>query len=375
MKISILKLIPKDWTIREVSNYLEVSYKTKRGNKNLQPKPVKFSKHIEIDKNLVEGLALYSGDGSFQENKMHASFVSKDKDIMQFEWLFFKNRFGLSHKDVSCKLSYRKYNPKIITDWSELLDIPEHRFRVKYSIRHRQEAMQLQINRSVFRRVFESIKNEVLNSNFLENKELRRGFLRGLFAAEGHIGLAKDSPKPYINYMSYHLSIYEDKLAKCITSALSLEGIRNKMIKRESDHSIEIRIIGWDNYWKLWRARTFDICERKKAKFLTVAKNLEVNCALEKNFRVKLFAQTNLTQKELAKHLDSWQGNVCKMISGEIGISIDRLLKLSELSNIKLGKIKENILETMVGRLTQIQNDDFTDFIFNLKTNPTNPYF
>src|SRR3990172_2352890 len=375
MKIWMRSLVPKDWIIKDRhNNCIEVNY-TIKGSHRFEPKPVQFPKIIEVDAQFVEGLALYLGDGSFKKKRKHASFVSKDKDIMLHEWLFFKNKFGIGPKEVSCYISFRANNPNIKKDWASFLGLPENKFSIRHSTRHKHEAMQLQINRSAFIRIFELVRNKILESNFLESKELRLAFLRGLFAAEGSIGIATtDSPKPYINFISYHISFYEDKLASLIKKALELENIKFSVTRREKDHSIVIRMTGWDNYWKLWRAKIFDLCERKKTKFLKVAKDLEINCTFPEKFREKLFAKTRFSQKELAKYLTSWQSNVSKMLKGELSISLDRLLILSKLNGINLEHIKENIQQTTVGSLTRINDKGFIELVFDLKTNPTNLY-
>lgn len=376
MQISILSLIPKSWIIDDLGDKIRVYYIVKRGHKYANPRPVTFSKIMEIDENFIEGMALYLGDGSFQKNKAHACFANKDKDVCRFMWDFFRERFGLSANDISCFVCYHYENPNISQDWSAALHIPKTKFKIKYSNRHKCEALTLQINRTIFRQVFEALTMKILELNFLKNNKLRRAFLRGLFAAEGCVGVATtDSPKPYINSISYHLSFYENKLANLIIKALELENINCCVVRKEKDHSTVIKATGWDNYWKLWRTGIFDLCERKRAKFLTVAKDLEVNCFLSKNFRTKLFSNTILLQKELAKQLNSWQGNVSKMIKGELGITLDRLLILSRLSGICPEEIKRHVEKAMVGRLTPINDRSFVELAFNLKTNQAIPCF
>ena len=364
MKISILKLVPKNWIIKYLGDKISVTYETKYRYK---PHPVIFPKVIDIDENFIEAMALYLGDGSFQKNKHHATFTNKDKDVCKFMWNFFCKRFGLTTEDVSCEIRYRSKKP-IISEWSKELDIPKEAFKLRYYVRNRDETFHLQINRTIFRQIFESITKKVTDTNFIENKALRQAFLRGLFAAEGSMGVMKDSPKPYLNYVSYHLSIYEEKLAYLIANALDLENIRHTIFRREKDHSIVVRITGWDNYWKLWRAKTFELCGRKKTKFLNVARELEINCLLSESFRAKLFSKIRISQKELAKQLNSWQGNVSKMINGELGITLNRLLILSKLSGIDQEEIKGHVENVAVGRLTTIYDKGFVDLILDLKT-------
>jgi len=244
MKINISNLVPKNWAIDDLEDKIRVYYIVKRGHSYANPKPVTFPKVIVVDENLIEGLAFYLGDGSFQKNKHHAAFSNKDKDICKFMWTFFQNRFGLKTDDISCRIHYRKRNPKTIEEWSSFLGIPKTKFVAKHFERNRCETLTLQINRTIFRQIYEALTKEVVKSNVLENKNLRRAFLRGLFAAEGSIGIAKDSPKPYINYICFSLSYYEDKLAKLVTEALNLEDVKWKIVKDLADHSAQIQTFG-----------------------------------------------------------------------------------------------------------------------------------
>jgi len=60
------------------------------------------------------------------------------------------------------------------------------------------------------------------------------------------------------------------------------------------------------------------------------------------------------------------------MAKGELGVSVNRLLKLSELCGISLEDMKTGIKSALVGRLTLINDKNFVNFVLNLKTNSTN---
>ncbi len=89
MKIDIIKIAKevfkdKKLILQEIGkNKVKINYLAKRGNYNR--KSFIFPKKIEIDKNFIEGIALFLGDGDFhRKEKNHTTFASKDKDIIIF---------------------------------------------------------------------------------------------------------------------------------------------------------------------------------------------------------------------------------------------------------------------------------------------------
>ena len=98
---------------------------------------------------------MYLGDGKLSKDLHHLEFTSIDKDILDIMLNFFEKTFNLNANEFT----KRKYA--------------------------------FQINGIIFRILFEKIINIILKSNFYKNTVLRRAFLRGLFAAEGGIGIVK----------------------------------------------------------------------------------------------------------------------------------------------------------------------------------------
>jgi len=77
--INILELIPQEWNKEDIDNhFVKVSYTTiGRGN---SPKPFVLPKQIYLDKNFVEAIAMYIGDGKLSKDMHHLDFCSIDKD-------------------------------------------------------------------------------------------------------------------------------------------------------------------------------------------------------------------------------------------------------------------------------------------------------
>jgi len=115
----------------------------------------------------------------------------------------------------------------------------------------------------------------------------------------------------------------------------------------------------------------FNLCQRKKDKFLDVMHNLKIYCILENKYILELFKKQNLKQKEIAKLINSWQGNVSKTIKGKHLLTLENFNLLCNRVNEKnhLDKIK-NI---RIGSLTILENNkenkNFINYLYNIKTN------
>lgn len=220
-KINLSYLIPDDWYYEELDDdKLIVNYTASRGNYNR--KSFIFPIVIPVDKRFVEALALYLGDGDFNKiNKAHLGFVSKDKELVVFFLNFLRNYFNIKNKDLTIMVHYRKRNPQIRKEWSKVLHFNPQRIITKFSKRHKEEACTVQVNGVVFRKIFELVVKKFLkNGEFLKKKHLRRAFLRGLFAAEGNVGI--DYQEMYISQVSFSISIKETLLKNLIIRIGSL---------------------------------------------------------------------------------------------------------------------------------------------------------
>ena len=211
----------------------------------------------------MEGLGLFLGDGDLnRKDKNHLGFVSKDKDITRYALNFLIKKFNLKIKDVTLCIQYNKENENMEGEWLNSLNISQNRILKRFSERHRHECMQIQVNSIIFRKMFELIINEVLSKNYLNNKILRRGLIRGLFAAEGNLGIDYLKNKDYINQIDFNLHINENHIEKIITDILREECISCSIINNKKDNSKTISIYNWKNYKKFWEMELFNLCER-----------------------------------------------------------------------------------------------------------------
>mgnify|MGYP001567293215 CR=1 FL=1 len=365
MKINNLKIIPKDWIVEKYNHNLQINYKNKRPQ-NSPKKGIIISKFMFLDEHFYEGLGLFLGDADIHRiEKGHLTFCNKDKDICIFAKKWLEKYFLIDNDYLTILIQYKNDNPHLIEDWAKLLNFPKNRILKRYSSRHKNETMQLQVNSVVFRKYFEIILKESLEKNFRDNSLLRSAFLRGIFAAEGNIGIDYKEKKPYISQISFNLNINEKDLQEIICSILKKEGITFKIYKRLNKNSLEIIIQNWNNYWKLYNIKTFELCLRKKTNFNAILNELKVYPLISKELINFLFYKTNLTQKELAKKLNTYQGNISKISSGNMCLNLNQFNIIISHINLNKKLILNKIKALRIGNLTIIEDPRFKEFMFN----------
>ncbi len=345
------------------NNRIKINYVNKHtwlGNYNR--KAFVLPNTIKIDKNFIEGISLFLGDGDYhRKDKNHLTFASKDKGLIKFFLDFLRLYFNIKDRDITLSIIYKKENKSLINEWGDYLNIRKDRIFTKFSNRHKYETCGLQVNGVVFRKLFEMIIRTVLEKekfNFIRNKELRIAFLRGIFAAEGNVGVQYNDGKHYINQIDFGISTKEHKLKNLICYALKLENINYRIYINKERHSLTINISNWRNYIKLWKIRIFDLCERKKTQFTNIANKLDIYLKLNPCFREKFFKSLNMHQRDIAGVIDSWQANVCRTVKGKHLLRIEQLLKLQAYSSFNIKQILSNSEEIRIGQLTNLKSDN-----------------
>lgn len=364
MKIELEKLIPQNWDVKNLDqNNIKVHYINKgRGH---SPKPFILPKTIIIDKEFIEAAGMYLGDGKLSADLTHLGFSSIDKDMVKFILDFFMKIFGIQLEDMTISLRFKMFKKEVLYDWSRILKIPVSKIKIHESLRSRNESCEVQISGKIFRILFEKIIDEITSGNFLSNQELRRAFLRGIFAAEGSI--AVNYQQNYIVCIQYCLCYYETDLADMIKKALCLEGITYKESKREKDKSLTIWITSWNNYHKCWKIDLFCLNQRKEFLFLNKLKVTKFSCRLNPTVKKRLFVIKPFSQRQLASLIGAYS-NVLTNPAGIGFINIEYVIKLSKIASIPLEEVKNGMTEFRVNDVTPITDKEFIDFIFDLKS-------
>lgn len=368
MKIDIKKLIPNNWIVENVNKDQIKVYYINEG-RGSSPKPFVLPKVVDVNKEFMEAIAMYIGDGSMnQTDDKHLGFASIDYDMVKFMFDFFTLQFKIPLKDFTFSIRCKEFDKKSLTLLSKALKIPKRKFKVKLTTRTKNPACHLQISGKIFRLLFGSLIEEIMSSNFFLNKDLRRAFLRGLFAAEGGLGIVKK--ENYIAYIAFHLSYYkEEKLANFVQKLLGLEGITSKHFIRKNKGERYIQITNWKNYSKLWQMDLFALNKRKEYKFLKKLSVTKFCCKINPKLKDSLLEEKYLSGRQIASLIGTSSTTFYKIKNNKRDfIDISCLINLSMLSRIPLDKIKTNVIEFRVNTTTPIKDKQFIDFIFDLKT-------
>lgn len=351
---------------------VKIWYKNKRMFRSIgasDPAPFVMPKSIEFDERSAEAIGMYLGDGKTTKNDIrHIDFASKDYDMLVFMLNFFKNKFLVSLGNLTISIKYKVGEEDyILNKWSVLLNIPKSKFKISYSVRNRYDTLSIQVNSTILRKILDEMIKISLFSIKL-NERLRRGFLRGYFAAEGTIGYSKH--ENYINYIGFSYNPKtETWLRDYCMECLMKENI-DSVFKERKGNRAEIIVSSWNNYWKFWSINIFDRCYRKKDKFSKILLTRDIYCHINDKFRCKLFSSLSMTQGEIAKIIKSHQGNVCRTIKGEHLLTVTQIKNLMLYTNLSIKDFMQNTEAIRIGNgKNHIQDRNFVENAITMNSN------
>ena len=328
-EINIVDLIKDKYLTEPVSDQLVKVYYITKGRGN-DPKPFILPRTVKVDKEFMEAIATYLGDGKLSKDLHHLEFTSIDKDMLDFMSSFFEEKFNLNPMEFTKK---------------------------KYAF---------QINGKILRILFERIINKIYESDFYSDTELRRAFLRGLFAAEGNIAINRK--ENYIVYMQYCLHINEDKITYLLMKCLDLENISHVVKKEKKDNSMSIRWTNWKNYCKCWKISLFESNKRKNNLFLNKVKKTKFFFEVKGAFIKKLLNSSGLPHRQIGLKLGIRPETLCILNKFRTKhVNWSDFNKLIKFNKINLKEARHNILTLRANRVTTINDKEFIDFIFDLK--------
>lgn len=362
MKLSTLQFLNQEWECKEKKNKILVGRK-KIGKGWHNSKQFLLPKEIDMNERIAECVGLYFGDGKTTDKDLtHAQFQSKDFDLAKKILRFF-HILGVRNSDITFTLTYNKIR---LEEAKKKFRTITKEFRIIKSERYRFPTYSMQVNGKIFR-IF--LKTFLLQSleHIKKDSRLRKGFLRGYFAAEGWIGHARQE-----NYLACVGFAYNPKtevwLRDFCLECLNLEGINSKINIRHQEHNGQIIITNWENYYKLWKLGLFEGCERKKKKFIERFLDTRITCEITDGTRLRLFFGN---QYELANKLGTYQASVSNMKNGterNMWPTIEQVKILSRINHVPLEEIKKNIKRIRFGCLTILDaNNELVNDLFNLR--------
>ncbi len=331
------------------------------------PRPFILPKSVELNEEFAEALGLYLGDGkTTKKDTQHLEFSSKDYDIISFMLKFFTSKFLVGLNNMTITIKYKTGNKdEILEKWSELLNIPKSKFKISYVSRNKHDTVSMQINSTVLRKIFDGITYKSIES-IKSHSNLRRGFLRGYFAAEGTVGY--NDNENYLNYIGFSYNPKTEKwLRNYCMLCLSKENMQSLFRERRGNRS-EVIISGWKNYWKLWSMKIFDRCDRKKERFVGIFSSRNIYCNLSDAFRELFFSSLHMSQRKIAGIIGSWQGNVCRTITGKHLLSVRQIANLLPYTRLSIDDFVSNTKAIRIGNgKSQIEDKNLIETVFKLQ--------
>lgn len=249
--------------------YLEFWYQPKTRGKTSLILPSK----INLDEKFFISLGLSTGDGlnNLGKRNIHYNFCNKNLDLVKYNYLWLKDVFKVKNIEfyLYVPLKYKDNIQEYKKHISSYFNIKSYKIKYYFSNRHKEPAITLQISNSLFQSFYLNLFPK-LKSLILSNEIFRKSFLRGLFAAEGHV---KHSIYGTIESISLAFNPFKEiELAKFVLELLRKEEIKAK-INFKKDY---IYFCGYENMIKFYLKGLIDLHKEKKEKFLKLCKNANI---------------------------------------------------------------------------------------------------
>ncbi len=360
MKILTRELLPKcsfsgfPLNHRKESDKLYVWYRKPQGGKIVE---FRFPKTIDINKEFIKDLALCLGDGLNNPNKKntHCSFSNKNIDLIKLVYGWWQD-LGVPKEKINVyafansQSNIKSIKNKIATE------LNCKSIKVYTSDRHKSFTVFIQSGNSIFQSFYLNLFNK-LKKDISTNSELRRAFLAGLFAAEGHV---KHSIYGTLESISYSFNPKtEYKIAKFVKLCLKKENIISK---------ISEGLIYFCNYEQMLRFFLLGITKLhndKENKFKHLCKNIDLTIHFKNGFLNQL---DYLSQIKLAKELGCSQSTISQNIKNK---RFNLNLFKSAFPKFTNKEIIKNIDFAYV-RTSKIENKETINFLIDLQSGVTN---
>ena len=328
------------------------------------PKPVTFPKITLLDENLAENIGMYIGDGKFGSKDMvHSEFITTDEDMALFFLNFLKERFFIDFSRISFIIKYRNGHEKALRNkWSDILKVPVEKFSLQLKHKYNmKDSITIQVNSVIFTYVFRELIKRALKI-IKKDAILRKAFLRGFFAADGKLGVEKDTNTFYISEMTFCYNYKTEKwLRDYIIECLKIEGIKHFNLIQGY-----IRITGWENYLRFWEMRLLDLCARKKNRFLRTINQMFLYFKLNKNFLSSHLSSTKISKNSLLEMFNLHRTNLHRVLDGKQLLRLDQIETFRNVFNIKWKDILSNMNGIRIGKQTYLNpQEDFINFVID----------
>ncbi len=294
---------------------------------------------IRLDAFFMTTLGLSIGDGlnnpGIRNN--HYGFANINFELSERIYHWLTDYFKIPKEKIQIHLKlprgYRLKNKKKLV--AGLLDINEDCIKNYRNERSRSPALHIQVSNIIFQCLYLELFKQLQN-RILRNREFRRNFLKGLFAAEGHV---KHSTYGTLESISFAFNPHtEIKLAYFVKKCLIKEGIKSKIEKRGY-----LYFCDYNQMLKFYSLGLIGLHREKEEKFIRLLKNAKVYFGFKKGF-VKQFVK--MPQSKIAACWGISQAGVSHHVTN------DRLSRVLANKLIKKSILNENVEYLMVGSNT-----------------------
>lgn len=280
---------------------------------------LRMTRYIALNEDFFENLGLSVGDATLNIGKRntHYNFGNTNPELVKriTDWL--NTRFGMPPDKLSFFII--KKGQDISFD-RKVRGLFGRDIKSYCSARHGKPTLTVQLSSAIFialhRAMFGRLKYFIKGSG-----TARRAFLRGLFAAEGHI---KHSRYSTIESVQFAYNPWRERLlARFVRACLVAENV-----KAIDNGRGTLYVCGYPNMLKLYRSGIFRMHAEKEQKFIKLCSNAMFSIFLDGRAleRLKRFSQL-----DIAKAIGCCQSAVSNWIAGEDGIRINFMSKVFPL--------------------------------------------
>lgn len=280
----------------ERTNTIYVWYHKPQGGKQVE---FEFPKFVEINSKFVRNLALCIGDGLNNPSKRntHCNFANNNLDLVEFIYDWWQE-LRVPERKISVYICASK--DAGVQNFEQVVKNRLKCDNVKTYIlpRHRVPTITIQLGSSIFQSFYLNLFDS-LREYIVSDEELRRAFLAGLFAAEGHV---KHSIYGTLESISYAFNPKTElNLAEFVIACLAKENISAKISRGQ------LYFCNYEQMLRFYLLGLANLHKKKEEKFKTLSKNANVTLHFKPNFLQKHIV---ISQRKLAKILGCSQSSL-----------------------------------------------------------------
>ncbi len=304
MKINLLKFIPKKLEHRDILIQKDNNFIIVKCNKINPPRPLKLKSFIKINLFFMEIMGLYFGDGLNSRNprsNRSVNFCNNCFELHQL-WIKFLENFMLNKDQLRAQIQVGINNDlknnELLDYWSLNTGIKKQNFQgisIKKNKAKRYGLLVVNFNNKLFRSIFNKIFDFCLDL-CKEDRDFAKAFLKGLFAAEGHVQLNRNN-----SLATMSITIKDKKRRFFVQSLLENLDIKSRNCYERLD------ITGYLNFETIHSLKIANLHPEKGHTFKLGFKNLLNSSATKALTKIKilnLLKNENLTRFEISKKVD-----------------------------------------------------------------------